>query len=94
MIINEIFTTESKYIGNLNTILTVFLPAFEHVVAARDLRLLIPGQLETLIESHQHILNTLKQRLDRDCQSYGLVGDIFSHLCENSSVSIAHGNPN
>lgn len=89
MIINEILTTETKYIDNLNTILSIFLPAFEHVVAARNLRLLIPAQLEMLVESHQQIKNTLKQRMDRESDMYGCIGDIFSHLCENSNVSIA-----
>lgn len=88
MVINELISTESKYINNLNTILSVFMPAFEHVVAARDLRLLIPAQLEMLVESHQDILKTLKQRMSKETKFHGFIGDIFSRLCGNSNVSV------
>ena len=84
MVINEIISTETKYINNLNTILSIFLPAFEHVVAPRDLRLLIPAQLEMLVESHQEILNRLKQRVDNKSKFYGIVGDIFARLCDSN----------
>lgn len=86
MVINELIDTESKYINNLNTILTVFMPALEHVVAPRDLRLLIPAQLEMLVESQQDILKTLKQRMGSETKFYGFIGDIFSRLC-NANVS-------
>ncbi len=85
MIVNEIITTESRYIDNLNVILSLFMPAFEHVVAPRDLRLLIPAQLEMLVESHQELLTTLKQRMRSETTFYG---DIFSRLCGPSNVSI------
>lgn len=87
MVIDEIISTETKYIDNLNTILSVFMPAFEHLVAARDLRLLIPAQLEMLIESHQDILRTLKQRMSTETKFHGFIGDIFSRLCGNTQVS-------
>lgn len=87
MVVNELVSTETKYINNLNTILNVFLPALEHVVAARDLRLLIPAQLEMLVESHTAILAQLKQRQNRSSESYGLVGSVFSDLCTHSNVS-------
>lgn len=88
MVIDELISTESKYINNLNTILSVFLPAFEHVVAPRDLRLLIPAQLEMLLEAHQGILESLKQRMSSQTKFYGFVGDIFSRLCGHSNVSV------
>lgn len=87
MIINEVISTEAKYIDNLNTILTVFLPALEHVVTPRDLRLLVPAQLEVLMETHQELLDNLKQRMSGEAQFYGFVGDIFSRLCGHSNVS-------
>lgn len=84
MVINEIISTETKYINDLNTILSIFLPAFEHVVAPRNLRLLIPAQLEMLVESHQEILTRLKQRVDNGSKFYGIVGDIFARLCDQN----------
>lgn len=84
MVINEIISTEIKYTNNLNTILSIFLPAFEHVVAPRALRLLIPAQLEMLVEAHQEILTRLKQRVDNGSKFYGIVGDIFAHLCDSN----------
>ena len=87
MVISELISTERKYIKNLNTILTVFMPAFEHVVAPRDLRLLIPAQLEMLVESHQSILDSLKERMNKETEFYDYVGEIFSRLCTHSNVS-------
>jgi hypothetical protein len=72
-------------------ILSVFMPAFEHVVPPRALRLLIPAQMEMLIESHQEILSGLKKRMSSDTKFYGFVGDIFSRLCGHSNVSTVAG---
>ena len=66
MVVNELITTETKYIDNLNTILTIFMPALEHVVPARSLHLLIPAQLEQLVESHQEILTNLQRHMNSD----------------------------
>ena len=87
MVVNELITTETKYIDNLNTILTIFMPALEHVVPARSLRLLIPAQLEQLVESHQEILTNLQRHMNSDLDDYSFVGDIFSELCSRTNVS-------
>ena len=86
MVITELIETERKYIANLDTILNVFLPALEQIVAARDLRLLVPAQLEPLIERHRELLSRLEERTGQDSQFHGIVGDIFGRLCSQNSV--------
>ena len=87
MVISEIIDTEQRYISNLETLLNVFLPALEDVVAPRDLRLMFPAQLEPLLERHKDLLERLEEREGRDCRYHGIFGDIFAQLCTQSSVS-------
>lgn len=87
MVISEIISTETKYVDNLNIILSTFLSSLETVVSPRSLRQLIPAQLDQLVESHEELLSDLKHRLSSESEYYGYVGDIFSRLCSPSNVS-------
>jgi len=86
MIIGEIASTEAKYVENLNTILSTFLPSLETVVSPRSLRQLVPAQLDQLLENHEELLGDLQDRLRVGSEDYDLVGDVFSKLCSHSNV--------
>ncbi len=87
MIISEIIDTERRYISSLETLLNTFLPALENVVAARDLRLLFPAQLEPLVERHTTLLVKLEERMSDNTLFPGIVGDIFARLLKENNVS-------
>lgn len=86
MVLGEIIDTERKYIRNLEVLLNGYLPALEHVVAPRDLRLLFPAQLEPIMEKHRDLLSQLEGRVSADSLYPDIVGDIFARLC-GSDVS-------
>ena len=81
MILGEIIDTERKYIRSLEVLLNGYLPALEHVVAPRDLRLLFPAQLEPIMEKHRDLLTQLEGRVSADSLYPDIVGDIFARLC-------------
>ncbi len=87
MIISEIIDTERRYIASLEILLSTYLPALENVVAARDLRLLFPAQLEPLVERHSNLLVKLEERMSDNTLFPGIVGDIFARLLKESNVS-------
>lgn len=86
MIISEIIDTERRYIASLEILLSTYLPALENVVAARDLRLLFPAQLEPLVERHSNLLVKLEERMSDNTLFPGIVGDIFARLLKESNV--------
>ena len=88
MVIGEIIDTERKYVRNLEVLLNGYLPALEHVVAPRDLRLLFPAQLEPMMEKHKELLSQLEGRVSASSAFPDIVGDIFARLC-GSNVSFA-----
>lgn len=90
MVIGEIIDTERKYVRNLEVLLNGYLPALEHVVAPRDLRLLFPAQLEPMMEKHKELLSQLEGRVSASSAFPDIVGDIFARLC-GTSVSAAGG---
>ena len=79
-IISELIDTERKYINSLETLLNMFLPALEHAVSPRDLRLMFPAQLEPLVERHRELLTQLEERTATSSHFAGIVGDIFDRL--------------
>ena len=83
MVLGEIIDTERKYIRNLEVLLNGYLPALEHVVAPRDLRLLFPAQLEPMMEKHRDLLSQLEGRVSAESLYPDIVGDIFARLCDN-----------
>lgn len=83
MVLGEIIDTERKYIRNLEVLLNCYLPALEHVVAPRDLRLLFPAQLEPIMEKHRDLLTQLEGRVSADSLYPDIVGDIFARLCDS-----------
>ncbi|XP_064403635.1 rho guanine nucleotide exchange factor 38-like isoform X2 [Halichondria panicea] len=88
MIISEIIDTERRYIASLEILLSTYLPALENVVAARDLRLLFPAQLEPLVERHSNLLVKLEERMSDNTLFPGIVGDIFARLLKESNTDI------
>lgn len=87
MVLGEIIDTERKYVRNLEVLLNGYLPALEHVVAPRDLRLLFPAQLEPMMEKHKDLLSQLEGRVSASSLFPDIVGDIFARLCGTSNVS-------
>ena len=87
MVIGELIDTEQRYITNLEILLNIYLPALEHVVAPRDLRLLFPAQLEPLLERHRELLGRVEEREREQSPFSGTVGDIFNQLCNGGNVS-------
>ena len=83
MVLKEIIDTERTYLTSLDTLVSVFLPALEGLVAPRDLRLLFPCQLEPLLEIHQNLLTKLVERVEGISKWHGIVGDIFGRLCSD-----------
>ena len=90
MVIGEIIDTERKYVHNLEVLLNCYLPALEHVVAPRDLRLLFPAQLEPMMDKHKELLSQLEGRVSVNSAFPDIVGDIFARLC-GTNVSVMHG---
>jgi len=87
-VISEIMKTERKYISDLEVLLNVYLPALETEVAARDLRLLFPCQLEPLLERHTSLLVKLEERMSDNTLFPGIVGDLFARLLRENNVRI------
>ena len=81
--------TEHRYVANLDTLLNTLLPAIEETVAARDLRLLFPCQLDLLLDCHKQLLEQLEDRLDPNSECYGMVGDVFRQMCSNGSGTVS-----
>lgn len=92
MVLKEIIDTERTYLSSLDTLVSVFLPTLEDIVAPRDLRLLFPCQLEPLIEIHQNLLSKLEERVEGSSQWHGIVGDIFGRLCSDKIDVSPHDN--
>ena len=90
-VILELIDTERRYISNIETLLNTYLPVVEETVAARDLRLLFPCQLEVLLEWHKQLLNQLGERRHEGAQFHGLVGDIFGQMCNGVNGSVSMG---
>ena len=88
-ILQELINTERRYLSNLETLLNTLLPAIEELVAARDLRLLFPCQLEPLLECHKRLLGQFEDRLVPDSDGYGMVGDIFQQMCSRDSGNVS-----
>jgi hypothetical protein len=88
-ILHELINTERRYISNLETLLNTLLPAIEDMVAARDLRLLFPCQLEPLLDWHKGLLVQLEDRLDPHSDSYGTVGDIFQQMSSRETGNVS-----
>ena len=88
MVLREILETEQTYLSSLDTLISIFLPALETIVAPRDVRLLFPCQLEPLIIMHQNLYQKLEERIDGISRWHGIVGDIFGRLCSNKEVSV------
>ena len=86
MVLREIINTEQKYINSLQTLLSVYLPALETIMAPRDIRLLFPCQLEPLITMHKDLLSRLQERVDGISRWHGIVGDVFGRLCSDKQV--------
>ena len=83
MVLREIINTEEKYINSLQTLLSIYLPALETIMAPRDIRLLFPCQLEPLITMHNDLLSRLQERVDGISRWHGIVGDVFGRLCSD-----------
>ena len=83
MILNEIITTEQKYITSMKVLLDLFLPSLKGIMAEEDLRQLFPFQLEPLIELHEKLLERLMEGISR---WNGIVGDVFGRLCSDKQV--------
>ena len=86
MVLREILDTEQTYLTSLDTLLSVFLPDLEELVAPRDLRLLFPCQLEPMIKIHHNLLVKLEERIEGISNYHGIVGDIFGRLCSDKDV--------
>ena len=73
MVVGELIETEKRYITNLETLLNVFLPSLELLVAPRDLRLMFPAQLEPLLEAHRRLVRRRSWGLCPGATSEGVI---------------------
>ena len=91
-VICELIETERRYISQLEVILGLYLPSLVGVVSPKDLRVLLPDQLEPLLEAHKDLLSRLEERSMPGNAFYGIVGDLFGRLCALNSVSLMINN--
>lgn len=88
-VLHELVRTERRYVTNLDLLLNTLLPAMEDTVAARDLRLLFPCQLDLLLDWHKQMLVQLEERQDQNSNHHDTVGDIFRQMCSREGGNVS-----
>lgn len=88
-VLHELVRTERRYVANLDLLLNTLLPAMEDTVAARDLRLLFPCQLDLLLDWHKQMLVQLEERQDQNSNHHDTVGDIFRRMCSREGGNVS-----
>ena len=83
-VICKIVDSERKYVRQLDVLLNGYQPAMKEVTSARDLRLLFPTQLETMMGKHEELLERLEACMEENHSTS--VGDIFAHFCDVSNI--------
>lgn len=83
--LRELYESEKTYVYNLETILRTFLPALAHTMPHEELQVLIPIQLEVLLDRHKAVLIQMSEQIT---SPEGVIGNIFSTLCSRSKSDI------
>lgn len=86
--ISELISTEQRYVTQLEVLLGLFLPSLVGVVPPKELRLLLPEQLESMLAAHKELLARMEERASPSHVFQGIVGDLFGRLCSQTSVSV------
>ena len=87
-VISKIVDSERKYVRQLDVLLNGYQPAMKEVTSPRDLRLLFPTQLETMMEKHEELLDQLEICMEENHEHLTSVGDIFACICNVSDIGI------